>query len=56
MSSSVKRVLFTKEFPNAAVSEQVYQIAKKIAKISERKVLEKKEGITKFFKKIFSGF
>jgi len=56
MTSSVKRVLFTKEFPNAAVSEQVYQIARKIAKISERKVLEKKEGITKFFKKIFSGF
>ena len=56
MTSSVKRVLFTKEFPNSVVSEQVYQIAKKIAKISERKVLEKKEGITKFFKKIFSGF
>jgi len=56
MTSSVKRVLFTKEFPNSAVSEQVYQIARKIAKISERKVLEKKEGITKFFKKIFSGF
>jgi len=56
MTSSVKRVLFTKEFPNSSVSEQVYQIAKKIAKISERKVLEKKEGITKFFKKIFSGF
>jgi len=55
-TSSVKRVLFTKEFPNSAVSEQVYQIARKIAKISERKVLEKKEGITKFFKKIFSSF
>jgi len=56
MTSSVKRVLFTKEFRNAAVTEQIYQIARKIAKISERKVLEKEEGITKFFKRIFSSF
>ena len=56
MTSSVKRVLFTKEFRNAAVTEQIYQIARKIAKISERKVLEKEEGITKFFKRIFSNF
>ena len=56
MNSSIKRELFTKEFPNAAVSEQVYNIAKKLAKISERKVLDKKEGIAQFFKKIFSNF
>ena len=55
-TSSIKRELFTKEFPNATVSEQVLSIAKKLAKISERKVLENKNGITGFFKKIFSGF
>jgi len=56
LNSSVKRQLFVKEFPSAAVSEQVLSIAKKLAKISERKVLENKNGITGFFKKIFSGF
>ena len=55
-TSSIKRELFTKEFPNATVSEQVLAIAKKLAKISERKVLDNKNGITEFFKKIFSGF
>ncbi|NPA11282.1 MAG: MinD/ParA family protein [Epsilonproteobacteria bacterium] len=53
--ASTKRVLFTKEYPSLAVSEQVFAIAKKIAKISERKVLEE-SGIARFFKKIFSGF
>ncbi len=56
LNSSVKRQLFTKEFPNSSVSEQVYNIAKKLAKISERKVLDNQNGITGFFKKIFSGF
>ena len=55
-NSSVKRQLFVKEFPNAAVSEQVFSIARKIAKISERNVLENRQGIRDFFKKIFSGF
>jgi len=55
-SSSVKRELFVKEHPFAPVSEQIFAIAKKIAKISERKVLDRKEGITYFFKKIFSNF
>ena len=55
-TSSIKRELFTREFPNAIVSEQVFTIAKKLAKISERKVLENKNGIADFFKKIFSGF
>ena len=55
-TSSVKRELFTKEFPNSSASEQILTIAKKLAKISERKVLENRNGITEFFKKIFSGF
>ena len=55
-SSSIKRELFVKEFPNTSVSEQVFNIAKKIAKISERNVLESKSGIKGFFKKIFAGF
>ncbi len=55
-TSSIKRQLFVKEFPNASVSEQIFSIAKKIAKISERNVLESKNGIKDFFKKIFSGF
>jgi len=54
--SSTKRYLFTKEYPNSAPSEQVFSIAKKIAKIAERKVLEEKKGLSGFFKKIFSGF
>jgi len=55
-NSSIKRELFIKEYENASVSEQVLNIAKKIAKISERKVLDKENSIKNFFKKIFSGF
>jgi len=55
-TSSIKRQLFVKEFPNSSVSEQIFAIAKKIAKISERNVLESKNGIKDFFKKIFTGF
>ena len=55
-TSSIKRELFTKEFPNSAVSGQIFAIAKKLARISERKVLDNKNGIAEFFKKIFSGF
>ena len=55
-TSSIKRQLFVKEFPNSAVSEQVFNIAKKIAKISERNVLDTQNGIKGFFKKIFSSF
>ena len=55
-NSSIKRILFTKEEPFSTVSEQIFNIAKKIAKISERKVLNEKKGISRFFKKIFSGF
>jgi len=55
-NSSIKREIFVKEFPSANVSEQMFNIAKKIAKISERKVFENKSGIKDFFKKIFSGF
>jgi len=55
-TASTKRELFTKVFPNLQVSEQVFSIAKKIAKISERKVLEKDKGLAGFFRKIFSGF
>ncbi len=55
-TSSIKRQLFVKEFPNSNVTEQVYSIARKLAKISERNVLESKNGIKDFFKKIFAGF
>ena len=55
-TSSIKRQLFVKEFPNAAVSDQVFNIAKKIAKISERNVLDNRNGIKGFFKKIFGSF
>ena len=55
-NSSIKRQLFVKEFPNSAVSEQIFNIARKIAKISERKVLDNKNGIAGFFKRIFSNF
>jgi flagellar biosynthesis protein FlhG len=54
--ASTKRVLFTKEYPYIQPSEQVKSIAKKIAKISERKVLEKEKTLAGFFKRIFSGF
>ncbi len=56
LNSSIKRQLFTKEYPNSTPSEQIFNIAKKIAKISERKVLDNKNSIAGFFKKIFSGF
>jgi flagellar biosynthesis protein FlhG len=55
-NSSIKRVLFTKEDPMSAPSEKIFNIARKLAKISERKVLEEEKGISRFFKKIFSGF
>jgi len=56
MSCSAKRELFIKELPNIQVSNQIFNIAKKIARISERKVLDEEKGISKFFKKIFSSF
>ena len=55
-NSSIKRELFTRDNPYSTVSEQIFNIARKIAKISERKVLKEDNGIGKFFKKIFSGF
>jgi len=55
-NSSIKRVLFVKEDPLSAPSEQIFKVARKLAKISERKVLEEDKRITRFFKKIFSGF
>ena len=56
-TSSVNRELFVKREPYAFASEQIFKIAKKIAKISERKVLKTEEkGIGRFFKKIFSQF
>ena len=55
-NSSIKRTLFVKEDPYSQASKQMFDIAKKIAKISERKVLGKEKGITNFFKKIFAGF
>jgi len=55
-NSSIKRTLFVKDDPYSSASKQLFDIAKKIAKISERKVLEEDKGITNFFKKIFSGF
>ena len=56
MNSSIRRVLFTKEEPNSHASEQIFKVARKLAKISERKVLEEEKGISRFFRKIFSGF
>jgi len=55
-TATTKRELFVKEYPTIGVSEQVFNIAKKIVRISERKVLEEDKGIARFFKKIFSGF
>jgi flagellar biosynthesis protein FlhG len=56
-NSSINRELFVKKEPYSASSEQIFNIAKKLAKISERKVLESEnKGIGRFFKKIFSGF
>ena len=55
-SSSIKREVFVKEYQNSNVSEEVFNIAKKIAKISERNVLVNESGIKNFFKKIFSNF
>ncbi|WP_457561405.1 AAA family ATPase [Caminibacter sp.] len=54
--ASTKREIFIKSYPNIASAEHVMNIAKKIARISERKVLEKEGGLSRFFKKIFSGF
>jgi len=57
INSSINRKLFTKEEPYSNVSEQVLSVAKKIAKISERNVLESKEkGIKRFFKRLFANF
>jgi flagellar biosynthesis protein FlhG len=57
LTASAKRELFVKIYPNFQVSEQIFRIARKIAKISERKVLIKEEsGLSKFFKRILSGF
>jgi len=56
MNASIKRTLFTKEEPLSSPSEHIFKIARKIAKISERKVLEEEKGIGRFFRKIFSGF
>jgi flagellar biosynthesis protein FlhG len=54
---SISRALFTKQEPYSFSSEQIYNIAKKLAKISERKVLKtENKGIGRFFKKIFSQF
>jgi len=54
--SSTKRILFAKEYPNSSSAEQIYSIARKLAKIAERKVLEKERTLSSFFKRIFSGF
>ena len=57
INSSINRKLFTKDEPYSNVSEQVFNIAKKIAKISERNVLDTDEkGISRFFKKLFANF
>jgi len=51
--ASIKRELFVKENPLATPSEQIFNIAKKIAQILERKVLvEEETGLSRFFKKI----
>jgi len=55
-NSSIKRTLFIKDDPYSNVSKQIFDMARKIAKISERKVLDEDKTITHFFKKIFSGF
>jgi len=55
-NSSIKRTLFIKDDPYSNVSKQIFDMARKIAKISERKVLDEDKTITNFFKKIFSGF
>ena len=57
LSASAKRELFVKEYPNLQVSQQLINVAKRIAKISERKVLvEEESGLSKFFKRILSSF
>jgi flagellar biosynthesis protein FlhG len=56
INSSINRELFVKKEPYSSSSEQIYKIARKIAKISERKVLKEEKGISRFFKKIFSQF
>ena len=57
INSSTRRELFVKEYPNSVVSQQIINLAKKIVKISERKVLvEDESGLSKFFKRILSSF
>ena len=56
-NASINRELFVKKDPYSFSSEQIFNIAKKLAKISERKVLKtEKSGIGRFLKKIFSQF
>ena len=54
--ASTKRQLIVRAYPNSSASEQIFAIAKKLAKIAERKVLDKNKGIGGFFRKIFAGF
>ncbi len=50
---NIQRFLFTERFPSSAPSEQIRLIAKKIAQILERKVLNEEEtGLGRFFRKI----
>ena len=54
--ASVRRELFVKSHPNSSVTMQIFNIAKKIAKIAERQVNEKNTGVGGFFRRIFSTF
>jgi flagellar biosynthesis protein FlhG len=57
LAASAKRELFVQMYPHIQVTEQIFRIARKIAKIAERKVLvEEEAGLSKFFKRILSGF
>jgi flagellar biosynthesis protein FlhG len=54
---NIQRFLFTEKFPTSAPAEQIKLIAKKIAQILERKVLNEEEtGLGRFFKKILNKF
>jgi flagellar biosynthesis protein FlhG len=54
---NIQRFLFTEKFPSSPPAEQVKLIAKKIAQILERKVLNEEEtGLGRFFKKILDKF
>jgi flagellar biosynthesis protein FlhG len=55
-NASINRELFVKKEPYSNSADQIFNIAKKLAKISERKVLKEEKGISRFFKKIFSQF